>query len=160
MRCSNRPRFLADQMLGKLARWLRIFGFDTAYSNKLDDAQLLRMAKEEERILLSRDTQLLKTRPIIRNEVQAIYLRSGNLKEQLSEVLERFTLDEVCLNTPRCPLCNSETSNVDKGNVRGKVPSYVYKTHEIFTYCPQCETYYWKGTHWKRIEENIRCYRD
>jgi len=159
MNTSNKPKFLADQMLGRLARWLRIFGFDTAYSTNLDDAQLLKMAKEEHRILLSRDTQLLKTRPVTRREIQSIYLKSDHLQDQINEVIKRFALKDSNLDASRCPLCNSETREVSKKDVCGKVPSYIYRTQEMFSFCPQCKSCYWKGTHWKKIQHEIGRYR-
>jgi len=160
---NNKPKFLADQMLGRLAKWLRILGFDTKYFNSIDDAELLRIAKEEDRILLTRDTQLLKRRPIVRNSISAIHVNSDDLINQLDQIINDVDLADLVAGTalsPLCIHCNWPIHEIQKDLARGRVPSYVYKTQHEFCLCPKCGRIYWKGTHWERIKEKLQAALD
>lgn len=150
---THKPRFLADQMLGKLAKWLRMLGFDTKYLNEVEDSALLRIAKDEKRILLTRDTQLLKTRPIVRKQIRAALVQSDYLDQQLHQVIEEFDLCEAGFTESYCPRCNAPIEPVSKHSVKGKVPSYIHRTKNDFSLCPKCGNLFWKGTHWERIRE-------
>lgn len=138
-------RFLADSMLGTLAKWLRILGHDTAYNTRLDDNELVRLARAEERILLTRDTALLR-----RKGLQCLYITSQVLQEQLAQVLHTFDLQA---DNPfsRCPLCNTLLEKVPKYEAWGQVPPFVFHTQERFSLCPACNRFYWRGTHWHKM---------
>jgi uncharacterized protein with PIN domain len=156
----EQPKFVADQMLGRLAKWLRLLGFDTEYFNDIDDARLIRIAREEQRILLTRDTQLCKTRPVARGEIKAILISDDHLKEQLPRLLSNLDLRKSEGTSQICPKCNAPTRKVSPQNARGMVPSYIQKTHKDFTFCPNCRNFFWKGSHWRRIEADIRRLRN
>jgi uncharacterized protein with PIN domain len=141
----NAPlRFAADCMLGRLARWLRILGHDVVYFRKIEDADLVELARKERRILLTRDTRLVRRRAAR----EAILIESPYLEQQLRQ-LARW--DEARLLAPglcrRCLECNEPTLPVEKEGVRERVPPYVYKTQSRFRECPACRRIYWSASH-------------
>jgi hypothetical protein len=143
------PRFVADSMLGTLAKWLRILGYDTTYDTQLDDNQLVRLARAEGRILLTRDTGLLKRKGLSR-----LFIESEVLEEQLAQVLQAFGLDA---GNPfsRCPVCNTVLEDVPKYEAWGQVPPFVFQTQEKFSLCAECNQFYWRGTHWRSMRERM-----
>jgi uncharacterized protein with PIN domain len=151
----ERPRFLADVMLGKLAKWLRLLGYDTLYSTNADDMDLVRVALAQGRILLTRDVELTH-----RRGVNTLLIRNELIREQLREVLRLLDLGaSVELNEPgafsRCVVCNQVLRKVDRISVENRVPPYVYQTLTQFTECPECGRVYWRGSHWARIVAEI-----
>jgi len=145
----NELRFLADSMLGTLAKWLRILGYDTAYDAQLDDNQLVRLARAEGRILLTRDTGLRK-----RKGLRCLFIESEMLEEQLAQVLRTFSL-HVDNPFSRCPVCNTALEDVPKYEAWGQVPPFVFQTQKRFSLCPECNRFYWRGTHWQRMLERM-----
>ncbi|MEA3459678.1 MAG: Mut7-C RNAse domain-containing protein [Chloroflexota bacterium] len=142
-------KLLADGMLGSLAKWLRILGYDTLYFSHADDNELVRIARAEGRVLLTRDGELARRRGI-----NALLIESEELREQVQQVVtELGTAGEEPLS--RCPLCNAPLRKVEKRAVRGRVPPYVFRTHERFSVCPHCGRIYWRGTHWARMRQEI-----
>ncbi|MCE5260128.1 MAG: Mut7-C RNAse domain-containing protein [Chloroflexi bacterium] len=137
-------QFIADAMLGKLARWLRIMGNDTLYDTSLDDAELIRLARAEDRVLLTRDTDLAK-----RRGARIILLDSDALLEQLSQLLCLFPA--INTNVPRCPACNMPLSAITKQEAWGNVPLYAFAENDSFSHCTGCGKYFWPGTQWRRI---------
>ncbi|HZK12688.1 MAG TPA: Mut7-C RNAse domain-containing protein [Atribacterota bacterium] len=146
-------KFLADRMLGKLMKWLRILGYDTAYPS-LDDLSLILMARQENRILLTRDTNLIKRR----NICDFLFIKSDRWEEQLLEVIMglKLKIDFDSKIFSRCSLCNTPTKDIDKKEVKTHVPPYVFLTQGKFVYCPSCKKYYWRGTHWQRMVKKIK----
>ncbi len=145
----RRPRFLADEMLGSLARWLRIIGYDTAYVRNLTDSEILELAHQEDRFLLTRDHQLAE-----RAGDRGLLLTSAHLETQLSQVDAAY---HIAFTEPmtRCTLCNGPLSKVPAGEVSEKVPERVRALHDEFFVCQSCGQTYWKGTHWDRINERL-----
>ena len=150
---SDRPRFLADVMLGTLARWLRILGYDTWYDNQIDDDDLISRCCIDNRIALTRDRRLAQRRALKRS----LLITNEDLGHQLQEVLS-FTGDSVDerLVLTRCLECNRNLQPVTKMKVRDSVPVYVYETQPRFRRCPECDRVYWAGTHRERMMERIR----
>jgi len=141
-------RFIVDEMLGKLGRWLRILGFDTEYCSPISDDELLRRSLAEDRVVLTRDRALMQRRAVRRG----VLIQSEHLTEQLEEVFSglRLTYDESALFS-RCLLCNSLLETVSVNEVKGRVPAYVYETRCAFRRCPRCDRTYWQGTHWQHV---------
>lgn len=137
-------------MLGSLARWLRLFGFDVAYAGPLSDGELREQAESENRLLLTRDKELSNDK-----RVNAFYVESDVLDEQLRAVMRKFSL-EIQNPMSRCSLCNSMIVKVSKSEVKGKVPEGVYEIQDEFWKCPSCGKLYWKGTHWDKILQKIK----
>ena len=135
-------KFIADVMVGKLARWLRILGFDVAYSNAFSDDEIVRLAEAENRIVLTRDTGLVSRRKLKR----FLFVLSDHYQEQVRQVLRAFDLKEFRIFS-RCLECNAPLSDVDKELVFERIPAYVYLTQERFAACPSCNRVYWHGTH-------------
>ena len=144
-------RFIADVMVGKLARWLRILGLDVAYSNTYKDDEIIRIAKEEHRIILTRDTGLAARQ----DRVRCILIESGDYKEQIVQVVRSFGLKDFEIFS-RCLECNVALADVDKESVFEKVPPYVYLTQERFALCPSCNRVFWHGTHADQMFKRIR----
>ena len=135
-------KFVADVMVGKLARWLRVLGLDVVYSNVLDDDEIIKLAKSENRIVLTRDTGLVPR--LI--ESPYLFIESDHYKEQVQQVVRTFDLKEFRVFS-RCLECNTLLQDVDREAVFEKVPPYVYLTQERFATCPTCDRVYWHGTH-------------
>lgn len=141
-------------MLGKLTRWLRILGHNVKYSNKLDDNQLLTIAKKEERILLTRDLELYQQ--AASKGVNSFYLEGTNEAERLAQLAKRFHIKlEVDMSTSRCPKCNTRVQSVEKEKVVGKVEKSTFAYYNEFWQCPKCGQIYWQGAHWTRIRKTL-----
>jgi uncharacterized protein with PIN domain len=138
--------FVVDAMLGRLAKWLRILGYDTLYDPSWDDAYLVRLARAEDRFLLTRDLQLTR-----RKGVRVVWIASESLEEQLDQLHADLGVAAIAPWT-RCPVCNSALVSVPKGDAWGQVPPYVFVTQEEFRLCPHCNRFYWRGTHRQHME--------
>jgi len=140
-------KFIADGMLGRLAKWLRMLGYDTLYDPRWDDNELVRRARAEERLILTRDTILAK-----RPGVRSLLISSQSLEGQLRQILDELSLKA---NAPfcRCSLCNVPLVEIERATARNLVPPYVFATQSHFRRCPQCSRIYWRGTHWQRMNE-------
>jgi len=146
------PKFIVDDMLGKLAMRLRMLGFDATYYRNTADSFLLRKSKEENRILLTRDASLVKIKG-----ANAFWISSRKLKDQIREVIQKYNLKITPQNMfSRCSVCNEPLVDLPKEKVEGKVPPVVYKLFKEFSYCPKCDKYYWKGTHFEKIIEELK----
>ena len=145
-------RFLADEMLGKLARWLRMAGLDVAYRRKIADEELLEISRAESRFLLTRDTHLIR-----RCQPDSfLFISRDRLPEQCREFFSRFpNLKSELAPLSRCVECNSALLPVAKEEVRNKVWPYVYEHQESFTTCPSCRRIYWKATHVEKIRDKL-----
>ncbi len=141
---SLQPRFIADDMIGKLARFLRMLGYDTAYYKDISDTKLIEIALNENRIILTRDTQLVE-RVMVK---EYILIRSDNAEFQLKQVLNlRGLVPDPSLFLTRCLNCNRPLEDISKVAVEGRVWPYVFKNHDRFKICPKCERIYWEGDH-------------
>lgn len=149
------PKFIIDDMLGKLAVRLRMLGFDASYYGDSADSFLLRKSREEGRSLLTRDAGLVKTRG-----ANAFFIPSRKLKDQIREVIQRYNLSISPKNMfSRCSICNTPLEEISKEEVEGKVPPVVYTLFKEFSYCPNCKKYYWKGTHYEKIIEELKDFK-
>jgi uncharacterized protein with PIN domain len=146
-------RFIADEMLGTVAKWLRILGFDTLYARGMEDDEILEVAEKDKRVILTRDREL-NERALKRNTA-SIYLQNANLEKDLKAILNVYPPDPKLFMT-RCTICNSPLEEVPKENVKGNVPDGVYERQERFWYCPKCHKYYWEGSHWEKMREFIK----
>jgi uncharacterized protein with PIN domain len=147
-------KFIADGMLGKLTRWLRMLGQDVQYSNKLDDAELIVMAKKEHRILLTRDVELYQ-RAVARG-IDAFYIEGQTEAAKLAELAKRFDVPlEIDLKRSRCPRCNTKIRPTPKEKLAGKVEKNTFIYYNEFWKCPRCGHIYWQGAHWGRIRATL-----
>ncbi len=147
-------KFIADGMLGKLTRWLRMLGHNVKYSNKLDDAQLIAIAKKERRILLTRDLELYQQATA--KGVDTFYLNGVTEEERLAELAKRFNIKlDIDMTTSRCPKCNAKVKPVPKDKVKDKVEKSTFNYYNDFWECPKCGQVYWQGAHWIRIRKTL-----
>ena len=145
-------RFLLDSMLGSLARWLRILGYNTVYYVDLEDDELREKAKVSNRLLLTRDVNLHQNAK--KCGLKTVLIKSENTLNQLKELVESLRINLVPLNT-RCPRCNGDLDPIEKNEVEGKVPDESYKVFDKYWICSLCKSLYWKGSHWNQIEKTL-----
>ncbi len=144
-------KFIIDVNLGKLAKHLRILGFDTCYNNKFQDQEIVRIARAEHRIILTKDIGLLKNKAV----THGLWIRSADVREQLGELLEKLDIKPQIIPFTRCVNCNGELITVSKETVREKLEPRTKKYFSEFRQCPDCEKIYWKGSHFKRMHKII-----
>ncbi len=147
------PRFVLDVHLGTLAHSLRMLGFDTLYETHLHDKEIAALAQTEQRIVLTRDVNLLKNKAI----PVGYWLRSQHTEEQLAEVLQRFGLVGKIKPFTRCMVCNGTIEAVAKEAVLDQLPPKTQLYFDEFYQCTSCRRVYWKGSHYQRMEELVRC---
>jgi len=145
-------KFIADGMLGKLTRWLRLLGHNVKYSSKLDDSQLLKIAKKERRILLTRDLELYQQATA--KGIDTFYLEGKTEAEKLAQLAKRFGIKlDIDMITSRCTKCNVRVKPTSKEKVTGKVEKSTFSYYNEFWECPKCGQIYWQGAHWTRIRK-------
>jgi len=147
-------RYIVDGMLGKLTRWLRMLGHNVKYSNKLDDAELIAIARKEKRILLTRDLGLYQQATA--KGVQAFYIDGKTEAERLAQLAKKFGISlDINMAVSRCPKCNTQVKPTSKENVKDKVEETTYAYYNEFWQCPKCGQIYWQGAHWTRIRKTL-----
>ena len=142
-----KPRFLADAMLGKLARWLRVLGWDTEYVKGKRAEELLERAKTEGRILLTRRQGL--------DDERLVFVESEILKDQLRQLEASHKILTRSEPFSRCIECNAALEEVSKYDVKGKVPFFTYETQETFYRCPRCDKIFWPGSHYRAMLRKV-----
>ncbi len=153
------PRFIVDTMLGNIARWLRLLGYDTLYYRRIEDWRILEIARKDDRIIITRDRSLCNR--AYKKKIKAIYLEQNDMAERLAYLSMKTGIRLfVDLEKSRCPICNGELVKVSKELVKGRVPRLVYEKHNDFWICRKCGKVYWMGKHWKGIEETLRKARE
>ena len=138
-----------DRTAGRLARWLRILGLDTEYIATCDASAIARRARQSGRKVITRNRGLSE-----RLGGNGILLASEHLEEQIGQVVRDVGRVNLAPFS-RCNACNEKLMPVSKRSVKGRVPVYVYEHHERFSVCPVCGRYYWQGTHWNIMRQEI-----
>ena len=143
-------KFIVSAELGRLVRWLRILGYDTAYLDSAEKRELIIKSLREERIILTCNIKLKTT-----EKFNIIYIKSESIFEQLNQLMRdlKLKLDSEKLFS-RCLICNTILQEINKDKIKSKIPPYVFNTQSQFKLCPNCRKIYWPGTHW----ENARVY--
>ncbi|MEJ8756944.1 Mut7-C RNAse domain-containing protein [Pontibacter sp. H259] len=153
----NPLRFVLDVHLGKLARLLRMLGFDTIYDPALSEKQIVGIALSEERILLTRGTEILKLKTI----KYGYWLRSQDPEIQLREVITYYNLTALMFRLfSRCLVCNGEIKQVQKEAIQAQLPPKTQLYFHEFYQCSNCRRVYWKGSHFERMQEFIQTLRE
>jgi uncharacterized protein with PIN domain len=145
------PGFVADTHLGRLARLLRLVGFDTLYERDLDDAGLVRIATDEQRTILTRDVGLLKRSAV----THGFYVRATNPKEQLIEIVRRFHLANRIDPFTRCVTCNGVLNPVAKETIAHRLPPGTRRHIDEFRICSSCDKIYWRGAHYAELQRIV-----
>jgi uncharacterized protein with PIN domain len=148
-------KFIVDQNVGKLARWLRMLGYDTQFYTGEEDWQMIITGLREGRVLLTRDSRVMKTGVVTNGRLKAIYIKSEKPEEQIKQVVEELGLDYRSGFLTVCIECNRQLEERSREQVEGRVPPYVFKTQDYFVECPSCKRVYWKGTHWQAMTEQL-----
>jgi len=145
-------KFLADCMLGKLAKELRMLGYDTIYYRGEDAHQMIQLARQEGRVILTRNTKLIPKRP----EDHIIRVMEDNPLLQLKELIQK---GHISLNAEnlfsRCLLCNVLIDEIPRGEAEGKVPDFIFYQQQAFYRCSQCRRIYWQGSHQKNMQKKV-----
>jgi uncharacterized protein with PIN domain len=144
-------KFAADRMLGRLARWLRVLGLDVIYGPHLTGYGLIRAARQEQRLILTRDRRLKQKQP-----PKFILIESDHYPEQLRQVIQECGLIVGAALFTRCLECNAVLQLQAKQSVEKTVPPYVFATQESFSWCPKCHRVYWPATHHERMLGELR----
>lgn len=145
------PKFILDVHLGKLARKLRMVGFDTLYRNDYDDDEIIAIALKKKRIILTRDVGILKNRLV----THGYFVRSTQPARQIEEVIRRFDLTGLIKPINRCIECNGTIDSVCKKEIEHLLQPKTRKYFSEFFQCRQCLKIYWEGSHYKRMVQKI-----
>jgi uncharacterized protein len=136
-------KFVVDCMLGKLAKWLRILGFDTLFFCNAEDKDLIDTAQKQDRILLTRDTGIVEKA----KQIKIVFIRSEHWKSQVRQVLDELELREHVKPYSRCIECNVPLKPISRKQAKNLVAPFVFERSNSFALCPQCGRVFWPGTH-------------
>jgi len=156
VRLINNLKFIVDNNVGKLAKWLRIMGYDTLFFNGSNDSRMIAIALAEERVVLTKDTQIMKRGVITRGRLKAIFIQSDEPELQMHQVIDALHLDCRFKPFTICLECNQPLLEKSKQQVKELVPPYVFQTQNQYMECPTCHRIYWRGTHWQAMTEKLR----
>jgi len=143
--------FIADCMLGKLARWLRLLGFDVLYFSRASDAEILDAARKDGRIVLTRDTRMSS-----KDAGPAVFhIHSERWEDQIVQVLDELDLRRDVRPFSRCVPCNRKVKPLASSDAGNLVPLFVLEKSETFALCPSCGRVFWKGSHYQNMETRL-----
>ena len=148
-------RFIVDNNVGKLAKWLRTMGYDAFFFKDIDDDKMVRIALSQDRVLLTKDRQVLKRRVVTSGKLKAVLIKDDDSKMQLASVIRQLNLNCNFKPFSLCLECNEKLIRRAKDQVRDRVPTYVFQTQEEYTECPACHRIYWRGTHWESMRKEL-----
>jgi uncharacterized protein with PIN domain len=149
-------KFIADDNVGKLARWLRLIGYDTILLKQKDDAQMIKVALSENRVILTKDAQFMKRRLVTNGTLETIQIKQDTPRLQVQEVVKTLGLDYHFKPFSLCLECNRALVARDKEEAKNFVPARVFETQTQYTQCPACHRIYWPGTHWQAMGKELR----
>jgi hypothetical protein len=151
----KRSNFIVDAMLGNLAKKLRILGYDSKYFSSIEDDKLIAIAKNEKRIILTKDEQLTKIAE--KQNVGSVLIRGNDELEQIAQINAKIKLDRFVMDTnnSRCIVCNGNLQSTEKYRIIGKVPEGILEREEKFWMCDSCKKIYWEGTHFAKLQEFV-----
>ena len=148
-------KFIVDNNVGKLAKWLRIMGYDALLFSGEDDSRMVKVALAQNRVILTKDTQIMSRRLVTSGRLKAILIEDDDIEAQLHQVVEALNLDYHFRPFSICLECNQCLIEKDKDAVRELVPPYVFKTQGLYMECPSCHRLYWRGTHWQAMSREL-----
>ncbi|MDP3011515.1 MAG: Mut7-C RNAse domain-containing protein, partial [Candidatus Hydromicrobium sp.] len=128
--------------------------YDVMYINNASDDQIIKIARETDRIILTRDSLMLARREFKKGIIKYLYIKEDKLENQLDQIKSELKIS-LKPNLIRCIGCNEKLIKVKKEDVKNKVPPYVYRTQQNFLYCKKCDKYYWRGTHYDNIRNTF-----
>ena len=147
-------------MLGNLAKKLRVLGYDSKYFSTIEDDKLIAIAKNEKRIILTKDEQLTKNAE--KQSIVSVLIRGNDELEQIAQINTKIKLDRFVMNTgnSHCIVCNGSLQLIEKYRIIGKVPEGILEREEKFWMCDSCEKIYWEGTHFAKLQEFVNKLND
>lgn len=148
-------KFIVDNNVGKLAKWLRIMGYDALLFTEEDDGKMVKLALAQNRVILTKDTQIMRRRLVTSGRLKAILIEDDDSKVQLQQVVEDLDLDYQFRPFSVCLECNQNLVERDKEEVRDLVPPHVFETQSLYMECPSCHRIYWRGTHWQAMNREL-----
>ena len=148
-------KFIVDINAGKLAKFLRIMGYDTLLFTGKDDGEMIKTALLQNRIVLTKDTQIMKRRLVTSGKLKTILVKGDEPKIQLQQIASILNLDYQFKPFSLCLECNQSLLQRSKDEVRDVVPPYVFKTQLDYRECPSCHRVYWRGTHWQAMSKEL-----
>ena len=149
------PRFIVDINAGKLAKWLRIIGYDALLFTDDDDGKMIKIAATENRIILTKDSQIMKRRLVTSGKLKAILIEGDELKTQLQQIARALNLDYQFRPFSVCLECNQILIARRKEEIGNLVPHHVFKTQSHYMECPACHRIFWRGTHWQAMSKEL-----
>ena len=150
-----RPKFIVDTNVGRLARWLRMMGYDALFINDIDDQELVSIGLKEKRAVVTKDTQIVERRVVTSGKLKALLVRGDDAKAQLRQVVKAMNLNPESRQFTLCLECNQPLVSIKKEEVKDLVPPYVFQTQSNYVQCPSCHRIYWRGTHWQRMKSEL-----
>jgi uncharacterized protein with PIN domain len=141
------PKFILDIHLGKLSKYLRMFGFDSSYRNDYKDREIVDLSLADNRIILTRDRELLKTKEVVRG----YWVRNTKPERQLKEILKHFDLKTLIAPFSICIVCNGKIEIIGKKDLQEKINQNIFSRFDEFFFCKDCGKIYWKGSHYKSM---------
>ena len=160
MRLISSLKFIVDNNVGKLAKWLRMMGYDTLFFSGSDDSRMVSTALNEGRVILTRDTQIMKRRVVTSGRLKAILIKSDKPELQMQQVINDLNLDCQFRPFAICLECNQPLLERSKQQMEGRVPPYVFQTQNQYVECPVCHRIYWRGTHWQRMTSKLKKFEE
>jgi uncharacterized protein with PIN domain len=150
---NEKPLFIVDAMLGKLAKKLRLLGYDSLYSSSIEDDNLLHIAKNENRVIITKDLQLIHKAK--KHQIASIQITKNEEIEQFLQINEKINLGKCTISgsNSRCLVCNGELKYTEKKDISEKVPTGVFENMNDFWTCNKCGKVYWEGTHIKNLQK-------
>jgi len=151
----NSPIFIIDSMLGNLARKLRLLGYDSTYFPSIDDKKLINIAKNQRRVLVTKDQQLINTAK--KQDIDVVCIQGDNEIEQIAQINSIIKLNKIEITTSnsRCGFCNNMLESIEKYRVTGKIPDGVLERFEEFWICKRCNKIYWEGSHFEKLQKFV-----
>jgi len=143
-----------DVNVGRLAKWLRVMGYDALFPCDVEDNELVRIALRDNRIILTRDSGFTQRRLVTTGRLKAVLIQHDDFKSQLRQVIDSLDLDNH-REFSRCIRCNESLEDIPKESAKGQVPPYVLETQDVFMACPVCSRIYWRGTHWANMHREL-----
>ena len=151
----SKLKFIVDNNVGKLAKWLRIMGYDTVFFTDIDDSRMVAKALAEGRVILTRDTEIMKRGLVTSGRLKAILISSEEPEKQMRQVIKTLNLDCQFRPFALCLECNQPLVEKNKDQVKDRVPPHVFQTQSQYVECPACHRIYWKGTHWQAMTRKL-----
>lgn len=151
-------QFMVDTNVGRLARWLRMMGYDSRFFDSGRDSRMIAIALSENRVVITRDRGIIRRREVVRGRLKVVLITSDIPEQQMQQLIDTLNLD--CQSKPfsLCLECNRPLEERNRQQVKDLVPPYVFQTQSQYSQCPACQRIYWRGTHWQAMNLRIESF--